>query len=144
MKFDFAIGNPPYQDLVEESENKDFAPPVYNLFLDAAYEIANKVEMIHPARFLYNSGSTPKDWNAKMLNDKHLKVNYFEQDSSKVFTNTDIKGGVCITYRDSTSDFGAIEIFTPYEELRTITEKVWDKTENALSETIYLIKLMHF
>ncbi|MEB3364735.1 hypothetical protein SDC49_17835 [Lactobacillus sp. R2/2] len=27
-----------------------------------------------------------------MLNDPHLKVLYFEQNSSKVFRNTDIKG----------------------------------------------------
>lgn len=137
MKFDFAIGNPPYQDLVEESLNKEFAPPVYNKFLDAAYEIADRVEMIHPARFLYNSGSTPKEWNTKMLNDEHLKVGYFEQDSSKVFANTDIKGGVCITYRDSRVNFGAIEVFTPFQEIRTINEKVWKISKNALSDIIY-------
>ena len=67
MKFDFAIGNPPYQ---EETigDNKGFAPPVYNKFLDAACEVAEKVEMIHPARFLFNAGSTPKTWNKKILN----------------------------------------------------------------------------
>ena len=32
MKFDFVIGNPPYQDQTI-GENKGFAPPVYNLFL---------------------------------------------------------------------------------------------------------------
>lgn len=61
MKFDFAIGNPPYQE--ELAGNNNFAPPVYNKFMDAAYEIASKVEMIHPARFLFNAGSTPKSWN---------------------------------------------------------------------------------
>ena len=35
-----------------------------------------------------------------MLNDEHLKVLYYEQDGQKVFPNTDIKGGVAITYRD--------------------------------------------
>ena len=33
---------------------------------------ADKVEMIHPARFLFNAGSTPKAWNEKMLNDSHF------------------------------------------------------------------------
>ena len=89
MKFDFCIGNPPYQDETI-GENKGFAPPVYDRFLDSAYEIADKVEMIHPARFLFNAGSTSKKWNEKMLNDPHLKVKYFEQDSSKLFSNTDI------------------------------------------------------
>ena len=97
MKFDFAIGNPPYQ---EETigDNKGFAPPVYNKFLDAACEVAEKVEMIHPARFLFNAGSTPKAWNKKMLGDEHFKIMEYEADSSRIFPNTDIKGGIVISY----------------------------------------------
>ena len=79
--------------------SKGFAPPVYNKFLDASYKIADKVEMIHPARFLFNAGSTPKDWNARMLKDEHFKILYYESESSKVFTNTAITGGVVISYR---------------------------------------------
>lgn len=116
MKFDFAIGNPPYQDNTI-GENDTYAPPVYNKFMDAAYTVANKVELIHPARFLFNAGSTPKAWNQKMLNDNHFKVMEYEEDCSKVFSNTEIKGGIAITYRDSEKDFGTIEIFTPYPEL---------------------------
>lgn len=123
MKFDFIIGNPPYQ---EESvgDNKGFAPPIYNKFLESAYDIADVVEMIHPARFLFNAGSTPKQWNRKMLEDEHLKVLYYEQDSSKVFSNTDIKGGVVITYRDINESFGSIGTFTVKQELNSIMNKV--------------------
>lgn len=78
MKFDFVIGNPPYQDLTL-GENATFAPPIYNVFIDSAFKVANKVELIHPARFLFNAGSTPKAWNQKMLKDEHLKVLYYEQ-----------------------------------------------------------------
>ena len=123
MKFDFIIGNPPYQDETL-GDNKGFAPPIYNKFLENAYEIADAVEMIHPARFLFNAGSTPKEWNRRMLSDEHLKVLYYEQDSSKVFANTDIKGGVAITYHDKNKDFGAIEILTAYVELNGILKKV--------------------
>ena len=59
MKFDFCVGNPPYQDQ-SVGDNETFAPPVYNKFMDAAYQVADKVELIHPARFLFNAGSTPK------------------------------------------------------------------------------------
>lgn len=123
MKFDFAIGNPPYQ---EETigDNKGFAPPVYNKFLDAACEVAEKVEMIHPARFLFNAGSTPKTWNKKMLWDEHFKIMEYEADSSRIFPNTDIKGGIVISYHDETKKYGAIEIFTKYKELNTILHKV--------------------
>ena len=40
--------------------------------MDAACDIAEKVEQIHPARFFFNAGSTPKAWNEKMLNDVDL------------------------------------------------------------------------
>ena len=90
--------------------------------MDSAYAIAEKVELITPARFLFNAGSTPKSWNQKMLNDEHLKVESYEPDASKVFPDTDIKGGVAITYRDDTKNFGAIGIFTAYEKLNSLLD----------------------
>ena len=123
MKFDFIIGNPPYQD-ESIGDNKTFAPPIYHLFLDETYKIADKVEMIHPARFLFNAGTTPKQWNKKMLEDSHLKVVFYEQDSGKIFSNTEIKGGIAITYRDIYKEYGAIGTFTAYPELNSIIKKV--------------------
>lgn len=123
MKFDFAIGNPPYQDNTL-GENETFAPPVYNAFMDASYEVADKVELIHPARFLFNAGSTPKAWNQKMLSDEHFKVLFYEQDSSKVFANTDIKGGVAVSYRNREQNYGTIDIFTPYLILNKISNRL--------------------
>src|SRR5690606_1249617 len=102
VKFTAVVGNPPYQETIDGRGDQ---PPIYHLFLDAAYSLSDVVTMIHPARFLFNAGLTPKDWNNRMLHDKHLKVVYFEQNSSKVFPNTDIKGGVAITYRDANQDF---------------------------------------
>ena len=136
MKFDFVIGNPPYQDETI-GDNKGYAPPVYHKFLENAYKIGDVVEMIHPARFLFNAGSTPKQWNEQMLKDPHLKVLYFEQDSSKVFSNTDIKGGVVITHHDNTKDYGAIGTFAAYNELNTIQKKVKNyKTFTSFSKII--------
>lgn len=120
MKFDVVIGNPPYQE--ETGAGSD--SPIYNLFLENAYKISHKVCMITPARFLFNAGGTPKKWNEKMLSDEHLKVAYYEQDSSKVFNGTDIKGGVAITYRDIDKDFGKIGTFTHFDELNSILKKV--------------------
>lgn len=138
MKFDYIVSNPPYNsDFSNSGDNGNYAAPVYNEFLDAAYEVGNKVEMIHPARFLSNAGSTPKDWNKKMLNDPHLKVLYYEQDSSKIFSNTDIKGGIAITYRDDTKNYGAIDVFTPYDELRTINSKVSALSKQSIKDIIY-------
>lgn len=126
MKFDFCIGNPPYQDEVADSENKTFMPPVYNLFMDAAYSIADRVELVHPARFLFNAGQTPKAWNEKMLADEHFKVLFYEEDGNKVFPSlsTPLRGGVAITYRDASENYGSIRAFTKYSELNTILHKV--------------------
>ena len=135
MKFDYVIGNPPYQDETL-GDNGTFAPPVYNKFLDASYEIAEKVEMVHPARFLFNAGSTPKAWNEKMLNDDHLKILYYEADSSKMFVNTDIKGGIVVSYRNMLEQYGAIGTFTPYEELNRILCKVKPAIKVPLSTMI--------
>ena len=63
-------------------------------------KVADKVELIHPARFLFNAGSTPKAWNQKMLEDTHFKVLFYETDSSRLFSNTDIKGGIVISYHN--------------------------------------------
>ncbi len=147
MKFDFCIGNPAYQDETESETTR--MPPIYNNFMDQAYSIADKVEMITPARFLFNAGQTPKAWNQKMLEDPHLKVLYFEQDASKIFSNTDIKGGVAITYRDATKKYGPIRAFVPYPELRTILEKAGAKsnkdslTDIADSSNVYDLKKIY-
>ena len=122
MKLDVIIGNPPYQQEAKGANESD--TPLYHFFYDESFKVGKKVELITPARFLFNAGGTPKLWNNKMLNDEHLKVLYYEQDSSKVFSNTDIKGGVTITYRDSNSSFGAIKIFTSFQDLNTILKKV--------------------
>lgn len=122
MKFDFCIGNPPYQE--DRRGESNTALPVYHDFMEAAYGVANTVELITPARFLFDAGRTPKAWNSKMLNDKHLKVLEYEQDASTVFANTEIKGGVVITYRDESKDFGAIGTFTIHDELNGLLKKI--------------------
>lgn len=137
MKFDFCIGNPPYNNEFSDEGNKTYAPPVYNDFLDAANTIADRVEMIHPARFLFNAGSTPKAWNEKMLHDPHFKVLHYEEDATKVFNNTEIKGGIAITYHDITKEFGEICIFTKFSELNAVLIKVSKSMIGNLSDIIF-------
>ena len=137
--FDFCIGNPPYNaDFNDSGDNGNFAKPVYNDFMDAANEVAKKVELIHPARFLFNAGSTPKAWNSKMLNDTHFKVLKYEEDASKVFSNTEIKGGIAITYHDDSCEFGAIQVFTKYQELNSIMKKAApQKDSDSITSIIF-------
>lgn len=125
MKFDYIIGNPPF-DITGEGDNKNTKKPIYHMFMDSAYQLSDRVVLIHPGRFLFNAGSTPKDWNLKMLSDPHFKVLWYEPKSTAVFNNTDIKGGIAVTYHDNATYFGAIETFYSYPELNSILNKVKD------------------
>lgn len=144
MKFDVVIGNPPYQE-TPIGDNDNYTPPIYHYFLDSAYSIADVVEMIHPARFLFNGGSTPKEWNNKMLNDEHLKVLKYEPNSKKIF-HKDIKGGIAITFRNNKRIYGKIGLFTSFYQLNSIYTKVVEKNKNfySLSEIIYAAESYHF
>ena len=133
MKWDFAIGNPAYQETKDSTSDK----PVYNYFMDEAQKIADKVEMITPARFLFNAGKTPKTWNEKKLQDEHFKVLDYEPNAIKVFQGTDIKGGVAISYRDSKKVFGKIEIFTQHKELNSILAKVKQHEKSYVSSIVF-------
>ena len=135
VKFDVVIGNPPYQNEGIGDVARD--EPIYHKFMDLAYEVADKAVLITPARFLFNAGQTPKMWNKKMLEDKHLQVIYFAQKSEEVFPNTDIKGGVAVTYRDAQKNFGAIETFTPVEWLNELFHLVHHKIKRSFNEYLF-------
>ena len=137
MKFDFIIGNPPYQEEAPGTSTSD--KPIYHHFMNSVYEMADKVELITPARFLFNAGATSAAWNQKMLTDTHLKVLYYQANSDAVFKNTDIMGGIAVTYRDSQADFGAIEVFTAFPELNSILKKVSPSlsSNSSLEQIIY-------
>ncbi len=136
-KFGMVIGNPPYQDDTT-GDNKTFAPPVYNILMEAAHKVADKTILITPARFLFDAGATPKDFNRRMLNDPHFKVLDYAPDASKYFKGVDIEGGVAITQYDNTKTFEPIGTFIPFNELRTICEKVIGRADfRPLNEIIY-------
>ena len=133
-KFDFVIGNPPYQQESVGANGND--TPIYHYFYKEAYKLADRVELISPARFLFNAGGTPKEWNDTMLNDEHFKVKEFFPVSSEVFPNTDIKGGLVISYRDKAKRFGSLGYYSPYPELNSIREKVDNLSHQSLMDIV--------
>lgn len=131
IAFDVALGNPPYQI----GKNKE---PIYHYFIDFAQGMTNKVVMIHPARFLFNAGKTPKEWNNEKLSDKHFRVVQYSPKSDTYFPySVDIKGGVAITQWDKSQDFGAIGTFVTNDILSSILQKVSKKNSLSLSEIVY-------
>lgn len=132
MKFDAVVGNPPYQEETDATRK----PPIYNYFCDMAFELAPIATLVTPARFLFDAGQTSKEWNRKMLSDEHFKVIRYFENSKDVFDTVDIKGGVAITYHDSNTNFGAIDIFTAYSELNEIISKVKHMCEPTMDTII--------
>lgn len=122
MRFSAVVGNPPYQ----VNTDTNFAVPVYHLFFNAAKDLKpDYISLVHPARFLFNAGATPKEWNMQMLNDPHLSVPMYEPDSQKIFSGVDIKGGVCITFWDKNHPNGGLGgSFIAYRELQSILKKI--------------------
>ena len=123
IQFDAVVGNPPYQEQ-SIGDNKGFTPPIYDKYLDLACLLSNHAVMIHPARFLFNAGSTPKEWNKKMLESNHIRLITYESEATKMFPGTAITGGIAITEFDKTKHFSPIGIFVSYKELNMIRQKV--------------------
>jgi len=135
MRFDVVVGNPPYQE--ENIGDNNQATPVYNLFYDLAERIAPIYILISPARFLAKQGATPKEWNNKMLNNEHLKIECFYSKSSVAFPDTDIKGGIIVIYCDKNKKFGAIDTFIPFEELTNIYRKTKKSGFENISKLVF-------
>lgn len=133
-KFDVVIGNPPYQE--EAQGDATHAMPIYDKFMDAAYEVAVKAVLITPARFLFNAGYTPKAWNQKMLANRHLSVAHYVPNSDELFPGTDIKGGIAVTYWDETRDDEPIDTFSSFPELNSILHKVNGEHDESLASVI--------
>lgn len=134
MKIDAIIGNPPYQVMVEGNGR---AKPVYHLFIELATQLSQRVSLITPARYLFNAGFTPTEWNDKVLNDPHFRIVSYKANSTEIFPTVDIKGGVAVMYWDSKQNFGKIGTFKAYPELDRIAIKVARLKERSLVEIIY-------
>lgn len=98
MKFDYCIGNPPYQVL--DGGAQASAKPVYQYFSEIAKDIATVNCFVQPSRWM-TGGKGLVDYRNTMIHDKHIKLLHDYANSKEVFANVDIKGGVCIYMRDS-------------------------------------------
>ena len=133
MNFSAIIGNPPYHEVKDKTSDT----PIYHLFMDFSFDNSKIVSLITPARYIFNAGKTPSVWNKGRLADPHFKIIDYSADSSKVFPNIDLKGGIAVSYRDAEKNFGPIVVYTPYPELKSILEKVSDAHDKSINEIIY-------
>lgn len=123
MKFDYIIGNPPYQ--MEDGGAGASATPVYNKFIDAVKELDPSVlSLIIPAKW-YSGGKGLDQFRQEMLNDSHIRRLADYANSLDVFPDADIAGGVCIFVRDKSYEGGAATIPTRITELLRNVSENW-------------------
>lgn len=94
MKFDFVIGNPPYQEN-DGGGTGDSAKPVYQLFINEAKKISNdSFSFIVPSRWM-KGGKGLNDFRHEMINDTHIKCITDYENAFECFPGVHIDGGVC-------------------------------------------------
>lgn len=100
-KFDYIIGNPPYQ-----RTTASVSPPLYHLFVNKAKEIADEIIMITPSRW-FTGGLGLDDFREVMLNDKGLSKMVHHPDAKEVFPDVSIAGGISYWHwsRNHNSDY---------------------------------------
>lgn len=101
MKFDFVIGNPPYQEM--NSSNK-MSRSVYPDFVRESKNIGKKVSLIMPARWTSGESGPYKETKGfinEMIDGNHIKSFVLYPNSTDLFNNVDIKGGVCFYVYDN-------------------------------------------
>ncbi len=142
MNFDAIIGNPPYQVMATGDANG--SDPIYNLFIDVTQTFGTNITFLHPAKFLFNSGKTPKPWNKKMLNDEHFRIIHYWPNTSELFPSIQLPGGIVISEWNKEKEFGKIDTFVPFEPLKTALKKVNELTQIRIDTIIYPAESYNF
>jgi hypothetical protein len=99
MKFDYIIGNPPYQEQIsDENSNASLSRQLFPLFIKGSIEIgAKRVALITPSRWFTGNAQDKSFVKLRefIKENNHIKVMYNYKDGKEVFPNTQIAGGIC-------------------------------------------------
>lgn len=111
MKFDFVIGNPPYQQETSEeitTNGQKSRKNIFHHFQIAADDISRvgSILVFPGGRWIHQSGKGLKQFGLDLINDRRLSRLVFYPRSRDIFTNTDIPDGISIVVmrQDKTAD----------------------------------------
>ena len=95
MKFNAIVGNPPYQDTGGAGGNND--APIFQHFCRIASKVTSGyASLVIPSRwFAAGRENLLGEFRKEMLNSGKIQSLIVYSDSSKLFSNVEIKGGVC-------------------------------------------------
>ncbi|EMB73704.1 Eco57I restriction-modification methylase domain-containing protein [Streptococcus mutans] len=106
VKFDVVIGNPPYQEEINNKEtNHGQQKRVKNVFhyfqMETDYLKPKYAVLIYPAvRWIHQSGKGMKQFGIKQINDYHLSHLIYYPNANNVFNDVAIADGISIVLKD--------------------------------------------
>lgn len=109
MKFDFCIGNPPYQEEVAKKETKNGqkrSKSIFHHFQIAADNISTVSSvLIYPAaRWIHRSGKGMQEFGLSQINDPKLHKLIVYPNASEVFPSTEISDGISIVVKQAAKE----------------------------------------
>lgn len=151
MKFDFIIGNPPYQEeTVEEISQDNGQAPRKNIFqhfqLEAEKVAKSSIVLIYPGgRWIHRSGKGMEKFGYEQINDVHLKKLIYYSNAEDVFPKpVNIADGISIVIKDMNKAQGgfqyvyhkgnevlSVDMKNPGEELMALNPKDFIITEKV-------------
>jgi site-specific DNA-methyltransferase (adenine-specific) len=117
--FDIVVGNPPYQEIDGLGGNGSSAIPIYNIFIDKLSKFSTLITFIIPSRWMAG-GKGLENFRKRMLNDKKIRYIKDIPNSSNIFPNTEISGGVCFFLWDK--NYNGFCKFNDETKLRDLSE----------------------
>ena len=105
MKFDFIVGNPPYQeetDKVSKTNGQLRSKSIFQYFQTASDQLAKKgTVLIYPAgRWIQQSGRGMSDFGLRQINDYRLSKIIYYPKAKDIFPTTDIGDGISIVVKN--------------------------------------------
>lgn len=107
MKFDFIIGNPPYQEeTTETASHSNGQKPQKNIFhyfqIEADKLSSKGSVLIYPGgRWIHRSGKGLSTFGLNQINDPHLKEVIFFPNSNDIFPGIEIADGITIVVKSA-------------------------------------------
>ncbi len=116
MKFDFIIGNPPYQEettIISETNGQLRRRSIFHLFQIASDELSTQgTALVYPAgRWIQRSGRGMNDFGLNQINDKRLSRIYYYPNAREVFPTTDIADGISIVIKKHNKKEGGFKYY---------------------------------
>ena len=145
MRFDYVIGNPPYQE--SDGSGLDGGSALYDKFIKLAEKISDKQVFIVPMRWMvqYDVKGIDNNWvYSELHSNKFVKLRYTE-DSYDIFDGVNIRGGVAYYLRDISYNgkCNVMNIQTMHSEDRFLAYKnnidifIKNNIENSILEKVY-------